>query len=238
MKPYITHGNTRPQWHTEGLNPAIQGLVINRVLVMPDSSGGICDFEANKPNAIGSWNRLDLVDRRSGPGLDRRLRSHRGSDGPKGETAGASHTELTVGDIVVLVALPCVSLAPGVFMGSDVLTFGPVGRAHIQVCVQVARCHRDPVGRPCMGVARVVGGSRWEGTGKGIDPGTRPQPTLLGVQSSRVRIRAAGAKMRAAYSVTAKVADILGQCRERMLQPGLADLFEAVVITRSAAHTI
>ena len=55
-----------------------------------------------------------------------------------------------------MVALPCMSLAPGVFMWSDVLTFGEVGRARIQRCVQVAHCHRDPVGRPCMGVARVV----------------------------------------------------------------------------------
>ena len=34
--------------------------------------------------------------------------------------------------------------------------------------------------------------------------------------------------MAAAHAVTTKAADVLGQCRESMLDPGLADLFEAV----------
>jgi hypothetical protein len=171
MKSDITHGNSSPQRHTERLNRAIQVLVIHRVLVMPDSSGGTCDLVANEANAIASGNGFDLVDGRSGPGLDRRLHSHRGSGGRKGETGGASNSVLTVGDIVVLVALPRMSLAPCVFMGSDVLSFGEVGRARILRCVQIAHCHRHPVGRPCMGVARVVGRSRWVSAGKGIDPG-------------------------------------------------------------------
>ena len=37
MKSDITHGGSSPQRHTEGLNRAIQVLVINRVLVMPDT---------------------------------------------------------------------------------------------------------------------------------------------------------------------------------------------------------
>ena len=32
--------------------------------------------------------------------------------------------------------------------------------------------------------------------------------------------------MRAAYSVTAKATDVLGQCSEGMFEPGLANLFE------------
>src|SRR5437870_8372528 len=114
---------------------------------MPDSSGGICDLVANESNAIDSWRRLNLGYGGSGPGLDCRLRSHRGPGGRKGETGGASNTELTIRDIVVLVALPCMGLTPGVFVWGDVLTFGKVGRARILGCIQIAHCHQDPVGR-------------------------------------------------------------------------------------------
>ena len=239
MKSDITHGRARSQRHSERLNRAIQILVIDRVLVMPDSSGRICDLVANEGNAIDSRSRLDLVDRRSGPGLDGRLHSHRGSDGRKGETGGASHTELTVGDIVVHVALPRMSLAPGVFMGSDVLTFGPVGRARIQRCVQIALLHLEPVRRPGMGMARVVVCGRWEGAGKGIYPCARTQPTLGPVVARRVRIGTSHAQVSAVGSrTTTKAANILLQGSEGMFQPGLADLFEAVVITGSAAHAI
>ena len=169
MKSDITHGNSRSQRHTERLNRAVQVLVINRILVMPDASGGICHLAANESNAIDPRSRLDLVDRRSGPGLDRRLHSHRGPDGRKGEIhlVAGSNTELTIGDIVVLVALPRISLAPGVFMWSNVLTFGEVSRHR---CGQIACCHGDAVGRLVMGVARVVVCRRWKGAGKGIHP--------------------------------------------------------------------
>ena len=158
MKSDITHANCGAQGHAEGLNRAIQVLVVNCVFVMPDSGRGTCDLGANESNTIDLFSRLELVDRRSGPGIDRRLHSHRGPDGRKGEIGGASNTELSVGDIVVHVALARMSLAPGVFMWSNVLTFGEVGRARIQRCVQVAHCHRYPVGRPAMSVARVVPG--------------------------------------------------------------------------------
>src|SRR5205085_637589 len=131
------HGNPCvSQGHTEGLNRAIQVLIINRVLVMPDAGGGIGDLVGHEANAIVSRIWLDLVDRCSRPGIDRRLRSGGGSDGRKVETAGggsrsASNRELTVGDIVVHVALPRMRLAPDVFMWGDVLSFGKVGRARI-----------------------------------------------------------------------------------------------------------
>ena len=41
---------------------------------------------------------------------------------------------------------PCMGLAPGVFMWSNVLSFGEVGRARILRCVQIAHCNQDPVG--------------------------------------------------------------------------------------------
>ena len=156
MKSDITHANSRPQRHTERLDGAIQVLVINRVFIVPNTWGGVRYLIAYKTNPIDSWNWLQLVDRRSGPGIDRRQRSHRGADGGKGETGGATNTKLPVGDIIVHVALPRMRLAPGVFMWRDVLTFGKVGRASILSCVKVAHWHQDPVGRPCVGVAGVV----------------------------------------------------------------------------------
>ena len=77
MKSDVTDGSSSSEGDHEGLDRAIEILVINRVFVMPDSSRGICDLVANEANAIVSWSRLYLVDGRSGPGLDRRLRSHR-----------------------------------------------------------------------------------------------------------------------------------------------------------------
>src|SRR5436190_7745657 len=141
---------------------------------MPDASGRICDFEADESNAINSCSRFDLVDRCAGPGHDRRLHSHRGPHGTKRKrTASTSRTELTVGDIVVLVALSRISLAPSVFMWSDILAFTEVGRAWIRCWNQVTHCHRNAVRGPGMGVARVVvwGCGRVSpriGAGKGI----------------------------------------------------------------------
>ena len=77
MKSDVTHGSSGSEGDHEGLDRAIEILVINRVFVMPDSSGGICDLVANEANAIVSWIGLYLGRSRSGPGLDPRLRSDR-----------------------------------------------------------------------------------------------------------------------------------------------------------------
>src|SRR2546428_3753410 len=171
MKPYISDAASRRD--SEGLNRAIQILVIDRVLIVPNSSGWVCHFIANECNAIVSRIGLDLIDGCSAPGKDGRLRSCRGSNRRKREIRrAAADTELTIGDVVVHVALPGISLAPGVFMWSDVLTFGEIGRALILRCVQIAHCHRDPVRRARMNVAGVVGRA-WrsgKGAGKGIHP--------------------------------------------------------------------
>ena len=171
MKPYVSEAAVRR--NSERLNRAIEVLVIDRVLIMPNSSGWVCHFITNECNAIVSRIGLDPIDGCSGPGKNGRLRYRRGSNGRKCEIRDATDTELTIGDVVVHVALPGISLAPGVFMGSDVLSFGEIGRAGILRYVQVAHCHRDPVRRGCVRVARVVGRA-WrsrEDAGKGIHPG-------------------------------------------------------------------
>ena len=145
MKPEIAHRDSRSQRHTEGLNPAIQILVVDRVFIMPNPSDWARHLVGNERTAIDSRNGLDRIDGRSSPGIDGRGHSHRGSNGRKAETRRAGDIETTVGRIVIHVALPRVSLAPGVLMRSDVLSFGVIRRARIQRRVQVAAFHKNPV---------------------------------------------------------------------------------------------
>jgi hypothetical protein len=88
------------------LNRAIEVLVIDCVIVMPDSRRRVCHFVPNECKAIVSRIWLDLVDNRPRPGPDGRIRPHRRSDRRKGETGRAADIETAIGSIVVLVALP------------------------------------------------------------------------------------------------------------------------------------
>ncbi len=65
MKPYITQDNSRSQRHAERLNRAIEVLVIDRVLVMPDSRGGVSHLVADERNTIDPRSRLDRIGGRS-----------------------------------------------------------------------------------------------------------------------------------------------------------------------------
>ena len=140
MKSYVTHGNSGSQGHSERLDRAIEVLVIDRVLVMPDSSVGTCDLVANESNAIARRSRrncrsrLDLVDRRSRPGPDRSQLSLRGKSarGKCERTGRARDIVATVGDVVVHVALPGMRLAPDILMRGDVLRFGIISCPGIQ----------------------------------------------------------------------------------------------------------
>ena len=61
------------------------------------------------------------------------------------QTVRGRGSELTVGDIVIHIALPRVSLAPGVLMRGDVLRLGEIGRARIQRRIQVVHFDQKPV---------------------------------------------------------------------------------------------
>src|SRR5262249_24431909 len=77
--------------------------------------------------------------------------------------------------------------------------------------------------------------------GKRIDPATRTDSTLAAVQTGRVRVRATRAELAArgtTSGVAAKAAVVVFQCEEPMFHPGMADLFESLVVTGSAAHPI
>ena len=157
MKPEIAHRASASKGQAERLNPAIKILVVEGVLIMPNPSDRARHFVGNERTAIDSRNGLDRIDGRSSPGIDGRGHSHRGSNRRKAETRRAADVKLTVGGIVVHVALSGVSLAPGVLMRSDVLRFGEVRRAHIQRRVQVAAFHKNPVRCAVVNVAAVVG---------------------------------------------------------------------------------
>ena len=181
MEPDVTNVRSA-YWHTEGLNGAIQIHVIKRILIVPDSCRRVRYFITHKPNPIVTWIALDMVYccTSSRPSDDRRLHTHGRSSCRKGEKRGpAAHRELTIGGIVIHVALPWVGLTPSVFSRTYVLSFGKISRALILRRDEIARCHRDPVRRASVVVARVIVRIRWEGTCEGVRPRARTDAVLV-----------------------------------------------------------
>src|SRR5690242_14078623 len=92
-----------------------------------------------------------------------------------------------------------------------------------------------------MTVTAVVVRGRRKDACKRVYPGARADSGLAIVQAGRVRIRAARTQVgacRTPTGVAAKVARVAFQCQEGMFPPGLADLFEAIVVIRAPAHSI
>jgi hypothetical protein len=173
VKTDVTNVHSRPKGHTEGLDRAIEIFVIDREFIVPDAGGRIRHLVANQENTIVSRIGFELVHSGAGtcPGLDGGLHSHCVSERCECEAGGATYREVTVGDIVKHVALVRMTLAPGVFMRTNVGGFSKIGCARILRRVQVAGLDPDPVRHPVMVVAAVVVGGRWEGASKWIDPG-------------------------------------------------------------------
>ena len=92
--------------------------------------------------------------------------------------------------------------------------------------------------RPCVNVAGVVVCRRLEDAGERIDQGARTQVGLSRILKIGVSIGASHAKMLEVRGFTAKAAVVELIRPERMLDPGLANLLKALVVTRSAAHSI
>lgn len=61
MKPDIRNINSGSQRHTEGLDGAVEILVIQSVLVVPNPGSWIGDFVSDEPNAVVPRVGLDLV---------------------------------------------------------------------------------------------------------------------------------------------------------------------------------
>ena len=78
MKVDVTDADSGRNRHAEGLNRAIEVLVIESVLVMPDPSRGVRHLVTHKPDAIVSGIRLHLIYCRActSPGHDSRLHSN------------------------------------------------------------------------------------------------------------------------------------------------------------------
>src|SRR4029077_18966708 len=93
----VTDVGSSAQWHAEGLDSAIQVLVVQRVLIVPDPGTWVGDSVTNKRDTIVSWVRLDLFQhgaharpcRNGRPPPDCRANRR------KCETGRAAHQELT-----------------------------------------------------------------------------------------------------------------------------------------------
>ena len=146
MKPDVADVYSRSERHAEGLNRAIEVLVKERILIVPDSSRRISYLVTHEPNPVVTRVRLDLIHCRASPGLDGRLHSHGGADRRKSEIMLVPlDAKLTVGDVVIHVALSGMRLAPGVFVRGTYWRFGKVGCARILRWFKSLDLHQDPM---------------------------------------------------------------------------------------------
>ena len=171
MKTGVADIHSGCQSYTERLNPAIKVLVEHGILIVPDPSSWVAHLVAHEPDAIVTGIGLNLAYCSSCPCHDGRLHPHRGTNARKCEIRwAAADGKLTVGSVVVHVALPRMRLAPGVFMRGNILSFAEIDRARILRWIQVAHCHRDPVRCASVTMATVIVCARSERPRKRIHP--------------------------------------------------------------------
>src|SRR5262249_35486288 len=127
------------------------------VLIMIDPRSGIGHFAAHKPDAIISRVRLLLGYGRSCPSHDGRLHSPGHANGRKTEVRCTANKELTVGSVVIHVALPGMGLTPLVLLRREVLRFREIGCPLIERCVETTDVNANPVRCANVDVAGVVG---------------------------------------------------------------------------------
>jgi hypothetical protein len=77
MKLDVSHIDSSSYRHAERLNRAIEVLVIERVLIVPDTGIWSSHFVTHEPDTIDSRSRFDLVYRGAGPRLNGGLLPHR-----------------------------------------------------------------------------------------------------------------------------------------------------------------
>lgn len=181
VKPDVTDVNSRSQRHAERLNGAIEVFVKQGILVMPDSSGRVGHFVTHEPDAIVSRIRLDPVDCRAGPRSDRRLHPRSGTVRAEGEICGTTNNVLTVGGVVIHVALRRVGLAPGILVRGHVLRFDKIARSLVQCGIQIIDLHQNPVRYAIVAMTAVLVRGRWKVAGKWIDPCSRTDLVLIAI---------------------------------------------------------
>src|SRR5262249_41084779 len=137
VKSDVTQINSSTQRHAKGLNAAIHILVVQGVLIVINSRTGIGHFVAHKPDAIISRVRLLLAYGRPCPTLDGRLHSPSRANRRKREVCCTANKELTVGSVVIHVALPGMGLTPLILLRREVLRFREIGCPLIERCVEI-----------------------------------------------------------------------------------------------------
>ena len=163
------------------MDSAIQVLIIQGILVVPDSLTGSGHFVSHEPETIITWIRLDLVHRRACPCHEGRSPPDRGGKRGKCEARRAADAVLTIGNVVIHVAFRGMRLAPCVLVRSYILRFGKVGRALVQVLVQIIDFNPDPMRYAVVCVAAVIVCRGWKSPGERIDPGARTDAGLATV---------------------------------------------------------
>ena len=146
VKPDVTDIDSRSQRNSERLNGPIEVLVIEGVLVVPDASRRVGHLVTHEPDTIVAVIRFDLTYRRTIPSFNGRLLSESVAHEIKGERlVDSNYAALTVGCVVIHVALVRMTLAPGAFVWDDVFCFGKVGRPDVKRSVQIANVNQNPV---------------------------------------------------------------------------------------------
>ena len=105
MKSDVTDVGSSAQRHAKGLDRTIQVLVIQRILVVVNTSRRVGHFVTHKPDPVVSRIRLHLIDRRARPCHDSRLHPDCGRGGRKRKTRCAGDVELAIRHVVIHVAL-------------------------------------------------------------------------------------------------------------------------------------
>src|SRR4029077_7269939 len=240
MKTDVRDVYSWPNRHAERLDRTIEVLVVESIFIVPDAGTGIRHFVTHEQDTIVEVIGFDLVDRRTGPGRNRRMFSHSGSCGSKTKgLINSGYGVRTVRSVVIHVALVRMTLAPGAFVGHNVFRFGKIRRSRVQRGVQIVNVDQHSVRRYVMTVAGVIiRRGTVETSAEWIDPCARTDTGLTAVQTGAVCVRATGAKMGAAYTVASETAPVRRCRRKCVLTPGLADLFEPLVVTGPATHPV
>ena len=181
MKADVSDVDTWPQGHTKRLDSSVQVLVIQGILIVPDSGSWIGHFVSYEPEAIIARIRFDLVQCRACPCHEGRSPPDRGANSGKCEARCAGDVELAIRNVVIHVAFTGMRLAPCVLVGSDILRFGKVGRAWIQVLVQIIDLNSDPMRYTVVCVAAVLVRVRQKCAGERIDPCARTNAALVAI---------------------------------------------------------
>lgn len=181
VKADVTDISSRQDRNTERLDRPVEIFVIQGILIVPDSRSRIGHLVRHKPKAIIAGIRLELAHCRACPCHERRSPQDGGRKRGKCEAGCAADAVLSIGNVVIHVALPGMRLAPCVLMGGDILGFGEVGRALIQVLVQIVGFNPDPMRHTVMRMAAVVVRRRWICASERIDPCARSNAGLAAV---------------------------------------------------------